>query len=975
MTKKLLSHSLNTAVLLILFCGMTIFNLNAQDYVDDPNRDNLPQWYLDSLAKPGYGQKTANVVTIDGYDNFHVATDFAEAHISVNPTAPTEFFATWNIDEAHGTADGYNWYNTQASWGTTIRGDVLTAYDSLGNLYYENMYGSSILGCKVVRSSDNGVTWSSAVTAISGVDKNWMAADQTGGPYSNYIYTVMTSNSGGNFSRSTDFGATWSTTFTPGTQGLPGMMVCVGAWENIQGGAVYVVTNGGNSFASNYTFYQSLNGGQTFQYKSSQNFSGYVGVNSNGRHSVENMRTRPYPFIAADNSYGPYRGRLYLIYASNQPAGNGNKPDIWCRYSDNGGSTFSGPILVNDDENPTAHHQFEPAVWCDVKTGRLYVKWMDTRDTPTSDSAMIYATYSETGGESFMPNQKVSNQKMKINCTSCGGGGTPRYQGDYDAIVSNSKTSMSAWTDFRYGTYASFTGYFPDFAMLASPENLEMAGVDTVWAVIPDVKLYSDTAIFSATIEDPPSGTFSLSYPLGDILTSFPDSIPIVITAEGVPLGSYLMTIKGEGPNGTPVHYRDVNVDLLVLDPPVTEFEASETEICVGETVDFTDLSQNFPNQWFWEFTGGTPNLSNDQNPQGILYNAAGSFNVKLIAVNSSGFTELVKENYITVSEAPDAPLAENVYVCGDETVPPLMATGENIRWYDDPDLLNLVFEGSSFETGQTEFGQYMYYVTQTIGCESPAIEVMLSISELPAVSLAEFDGVCKNAEPFELTGGLPENGTYFGDGVEDGMFDPMVPLTDVVTIGYEFTNENLCSDTAYQDIMLYDYPQIDLGSDTSLCAELEIILDATWPDAVSYMWTPGNETTSSITVDSAGIGIGSQIFEVEVIDNNGCMGTSSVVVSFVDCSGVGEIPALQRLQIYPNPSDGHFSVMVLTSEKITADLEIYDGKGKIHYNETGIEMNGSYQTDIQLPKLTAGLYYLIIRNDDGMVMRKIAVR
>ena len=859
------------SIFIMLFSGLLPNKISAQDYIDDPNRDLLPQWYLDSLSQPGYGQKTANVITVDGYDNFHVATDFAESHISVNPTAPTEFFIVYNIDDAHGTTNGYDWYNTGVSWGTTIRGDVLTAYDSLGNLYYENMYGSSIQGCKVVRSSDNGLSWNSPVTAISGVDKNWMTADQTGGPYSNYIYSVMTSNNGGNFSRSTNLGESWSTTFTPSTQSLPGMMVCVGAWGNVQGGAVYVVTNGGSSFSSKYTFYQSLNGGQTFQQKSAQFFAGYVGSNVNGRHSVQNMRTRPYPFIAADNSYGPYRGRLYIIYASNQPAGNGNKPDIWCRYSDDGGSTFSGPIIVNDDINTTANNQFEPAVWCDYTTGRLYVKWMDTRDTPTSDSAMIYATYSDTGGESFMPNQAVSNQKMKINCTSCGGGGSPRYQGDYDAIVSNPKTSMSAWTDFRYGSYASFTGYFPDFAMLASPEVLEMAGVDTLWAVVPDVKLYTDTAIFSATIEEPGTGTFSLSFPEGNILTSFPDSLPIVITAEDVSLGTYTLTIKGEGPNGTPVHYRDASINLLVLNPPVTEFTASDTVICAGNSVDFTDQSQNFPNQWFWSFPGGTPSSSNDQNPTGIVYNTPGTYDVKLIAINSAGYTELNKENYIAVEEAPEAPEASDVYICGDEEVPALSAIGENIRWYDDPEMTNLVFEGSSFETGQTEIGAYTYWVTQTSGCESPATEVTLNINSLPSVSLDPLGAVCGNQEAYALSGGLPENGSFFGDGVDAGMFNPMLVTPGTISIGYGYTDENMCSDTAYQNIEVLDYPQLNWPADSSVCANLEITLDATWPNATAYLWSPGGETTPSITADTSGIGIAAQVFEVEITADNGC--------------------------------------------------------------------------------------------------------
>ena len=104
-------------------------------------------------------------------------------------------------------------------------------------------------------------------------------------------------------------------------------------------------------------------------------------------------------------------------------AGDGNKPDIFCRYSDNQGTTWSSPVVVNDDANTTANHQWHPSIWCDKTSGRLFIKWMDTRDTPTSDSAHIYASYSDNGGLTFAPNQRITTAKMKINCSTCGGGG------------------------------------------------------------------------------------------------------------------------------------------------------------------------------------------------------------------------------------------------------------------------------------------------------------------------------------------------------------------------------------------------------------------------------------------------------------------------------------------------------------------------------------------------------------------------
>ena len=69
----------------------------------------------------------------------------------------------------------------------------------------------------------------------------------------------------------------------------------------------------------------------------------------------------------------------------------------------------------------------------------------------------------------FAPNQRITTAKMRINCTTCGGGGTPRYQGDYDAITASNNQSLMVWTDFRAGSFGSYVGFFPDFAMLASP--------------------------------------------------------------------------------------------------------------------------------------------------------------------------------------------------------------------------------------------------------------------------------------------------------------------------------------------------------------------------------------------------------------------------------------------------------------------------------------------------------------------------
>ena len=192
------------------------------------------------------------------------------------------------------------------------------------------------------------------------------------------------------------------------------------------------------------------------------------------------------------------------------------------------------------------------------------MKWLDTRDTPTSDSCDVYASYSDNGGSTFAPNQRLTNRKFKINCTTCGGGGTPAYLGDYDAITSNRYGAMAVWTDFRNGTFLSAAGYFPDFAMTVTPSADTLGLTDSVNVVvkIPSVRLYSRYVKFTATVS--PAANFTFSF-IGnrDSLTNYPDSVVLKIRANAIPQGVYSVTVTGKGPDGAAIHRRAITISAL----------------------------------------------------------------------------------------------------------------------------------------------------------------------------------------------------------------------------------------------------------------------------------------------------------------------------------------------------------------------------------------------------------------------------
>lgn len=601
------------SLLTVILLAFVINSGNAASMLDDPRFDRIPQIYLDQVGQQNDFFAPA-LITINDFDNFDMGSSQAEPHISQNPMNPLWNFCAYNINTGFRTLDGgMSWSGVSPSFPGTTAGDPVTAYDSLGNLYYDNMNqtGANIVGTWTVRSTDGGVTWRTGVSANVGNDKNWIACDQTGGPYAGYIYGGMTP---GNFRRSTDGGLSFQTMTTVGTQSLPGSMTAVGPNGNIQGGSVYYMTHSGTNSAGVYTLYRSTDGGVTLTQQSSNQFSNYIGTEVSSRSTVQGMRTRPYPMIACDNSYGPYRGRVYLVYASNNPSGNGNKSDIFLRYSTDYGVNWSAATVVNDDPNSQNNFQFFPAIWCEKNTGKLYIKWYDTRLCPTSDSMDVYATYTTNGGQSFAPNQRITNKTFKIKLSSSGG--APAYQGDYDAIYGNPISSMVCWTDFRNSNYGAYTAYFPDFAMRVSNNNLNINGngFADIYVSVPAVKLYTNSVRVSiSNISPTPSaGGITLQTIGRDSLTSYPDSLLTRIRVlPGTTVGTYSVTLLAQGPNGTPRHQRTITINATTTGITGTEVPAK------------FELSQNYPNP-FNPTTKISYSLAKQSNVRIIVFDALG---------------------------------------------------------------------------------------------------------------------------------------------------------------------------------------------------------------------------------------------------------------------------------------------------------------------------------------------------------------
>ena len=85
------------------------------------------------------------------------------------------------------------------------------------------------------------------------------------------------------------------------------------------------------------------------------------------------------------------------------------------------------------------------------------------------------------------------------------------------------------------------------------------------------------------------------------------------------------------------------------ISPITANFQASKTTVRINEPITFTDLSVGSPTSWLWEFEGGTPSTSTDQNPV-VYYSLPGVFQVKLTVVKGIDTTDTeTKTGFITI--------------------------------------------------------------------------------------------------------------------------------------------------------------------------------------------------------------------------------------------------------------------------------------------------------------------------------------
>jgi hypothetical protein len=176
-----------------------------------------------------------------------------------------------------------------------------------------------------------------------------------------------------------------------------------------------------------------------------------------------NDRVNTSPSLAVDNSQGPRRGSIYLVYANNN---SGDGADIVFQRSTDKGLTFSAPLELNaapGEDRP----QWFPWVTVDTTTGRVHVFYYDQGIDSTGDLSEVSYVFSDDGGRHW--SAPVPLTKRPFHAGWGNDTGQPNL-GDYNQAV------------------AQHGELFASFAVANRPPQGFVDGQPTTQLTVPDVE-------------------------------------------------------------------------------------------------------------------------------------------------------------------------------------------------------------------------------------------------------------------------------------------------------------------------------------------------------------------------------------------------------------------------------------------------------------------------------------------------------
>ncbi|MBE0639072.1 MAG: T9SS type A sorting domain-containing protein [Bacteroidales bacterium] len=203
-------------------------------------------------------------------------------------------------------------------------------------------------------------------------------------------------------SRSTNAGVSWSPKVNISSAinaGSHNQGVNIQTGPNGEVYVVWAVYDGWPTDESVLGFAKSFDGGATYQ-PATRILSNIRGIRNTT--AGKNHRVNSFPSMTVDISGGENNGNIYIVWANvGVPGTNqGSDVDVYMIKSTNQGQTWSTPIKVNQDPSGLGRKHYFPWISCDSETGTLSVVYYDDRNVG-GNKCEVWCSNSFDGGDTW----------------------------------------------------------------------------------------------------------------------------------------------------------------------------------------------------------------------------------------------------------------------------------------------------------------------------------------------------------------------------------------------------------------------------------------------------------------------------------------------------------------------------------------------------------------------------------------------
>ena len=407
-------------------------------------------------------------------------------------------------------------------------------------------------------------------------------------------------------------------------------------------------------------------------------------------------------------------------------------------------------------------------------------------------------------------------------------------------------------------------------------------------------------------------------------------------------------------------------INVYVKSYPLASFNINDTNQCLnGNNFVFSNNS-NGADYYLWDFGNGDTSTAAATSKS---YQTSGSYMVKLITTTQYGCKDSTSLN-LNVHPHPQAAFSvndSNQCLNGNTFVFSNTSTGANYYLWDfgDGDTSTAVIPSKTYQASGF-YSVKLFSITQ-FGCKD-SISLSLNVHPHPQTAFSVNDtNQCLNGNNFIFTN-TSSGADYFlwdfggGDTSTLASTSKSYQTSGYYTVKLLTNTQYGCKDSISKTIHVKANPKLDLGKDTTICADTSFSLFA-GNDYDSWLWST-DEITSSIIVDTSGFGLGKRLVWLEVSKDD-CKGRDSIYITFIDCSGSIAHKEDAPFRVFPNPTTDMLFIRFMKEEAYS--MELFDGQGK-RLNMELMQLSADNQMhQLSLKHLERGIYFLRVTGKSGI--------